>query len=91
MIAHRTGPSLLLKGIVFFLLVGSVSSCSSSSYSKTDVLVIGGGTAGTVAALSSGRMGVSTILLSEFPWLGGMLTSAGVSAVDGNTKLPSGI
>ena len=91
MIAYRTGTSLLLKGIVFFLLVGSVFSCSSSSYSKTDVLVIGGGTAGTAAALSSGRMGVSTILLSEFPWLGGMLTSAGVSAVDGNTKLPSGI
>lgn len=56
-----------------------------------EVVIIGGGTAGTAAAISSARMGVSTLLLNEHPWLGGMLTSAGVSAVDGNTKLLSGL
>jgi len=50
----------------------------------TDVLVIGGGTGGTAAAIQAARCGVKTILVSEFPWLGGMLTSAGVSAPDGN-------
>lgn len=49
-----------------------------------DVLVVGGGTGGTVAALQAARRGANTILVSEFPWLGGMLTSAGVSAPDGN-------
>lgn len=49
-----------------------------------DVLVVGGGTGGTAAAISAARRGVKTILVSEFPWLGGMLTSAGVSAPDGN-------
>ena len=29
-------------------------------------------------------------MIEETDWLGGMLTSAGVSAVDGNYKLPSG-
>ena len=58
---------------------------------QTEVLIIGGGTAGTAAAVSSARMGVSTLLINEHPWLGGMLTSAGVSAVDGNTKLLSGL
>ncbi|HEY9908544.1 MAG TPA: FAD-dependent oxidoreductase, partial [Thermosynechococcaceae cyanobacterium] len=29
-----------------------------------------------------------TVLVSEFPWLGGMLTSAGVSAPDGNELMP---
>lgn len=58
---------------------------------ETDVLVIGGGTSGVAAALSSARQGVETTLLEQGPWLGGMLTAAGVSAVDGNTKLPSGI
>ena len=57
----------------------------------TDVLVIGGSASGVSAALSSARQGVETTLLQEGPWLGGMLTAAGVSAVDGNTKLPSGI
>ncbi len=50
----------------------------------TDVLVVGGGTGGTAAAITAARRGVKTILISEFPWLGGMLTAAGVPAPDGN-------
>lgn len=50
----------------------------------TDVLVVGGGTGGPAAAIQAARRGVRTVLVSEFPWLGGMLTSAGVSAPDGN-------
>ncbi|MDZ8186931.1 MAG: FAD-dependent oxidoreductase [Nostoc sp. ChiSLP02] len=49
-----------------------------------DVLVVSGGTGGTAAAIQAARRGAKTILVSEFPWLGGMLTSAGVSAPDGN-------
>lgn len=52
-----------------------------------DVLVVGGGTGGTAAALQAARRGAKTILISEFPWLGGMLTSAGVCAPDGNELL----
>ncbi len=51
---------------------------------KTDVLVVGGGTGGTAAAVQAARRGAQVVLVSEFPWLGGMLTSAGVSAPDGN-------
>jgi len=50
----------------------------------TDVLVVGGGTGGTAAAIQAARRGAKTMLVSEFPWLGGMLTAAGVSAPDGN-------
>jgi FAD dependent oxidoreductase len=51
---------------------------------KTDVLVVGGGAGGTAAAIQAARRGAQTILVSEFDWLGGMLTSAGVTAPDGN-------
>lgn len=51
---------------------------------QADVLVVGGGTGGTAAALQAARRGAKTILVSEFSWLGGMLTSAGVAAPDGN-------
>ncbi|MGL5063704.1 MAG: FAD-dependent oxidoreductase [Microcoleus sp.] len=55
-----------------------------SSIITADVLVVGGGTGGTAAAVQAARCGAKTILVSEFPWLGGMLTSAGVAAPDGN-------
>ncbi|MEM8502426.1 MAG: FAD-dependent oxidoreductase [Cyanobacteria bacterium P01_D01_bin.1] len=55
---------------------------------SADVLVVGGGTGGTAAAIQAARRGqetgLSVVLVSELPWLGGMLTSAGVSAPDGN-------
>ncbi len=50
----------------------------------TEVLVVGGGTGGVAAAIQAARSGAKTILVSEFAWLGGMLTSAGVAAPDGN-------
>jgi FAD dependent oxidoreductase len=54
---------------------------------NTPVLVVGGGTGGTAAALQAARRGVQVTLVSEFGWLGGMLTSAGVAAPDGNELL----
>ncbi len=50
----------------------------------TDVLIVGGGTGGTAAAIQAARRGAQTIIVSETYWLGGMLTSAGVAAPDGN-------
>lgn len=58
---------------------------------ETDVLVIGGGTGGSAAGIQSARSGAKTIIVEETPWLGGMLSAAGVSATDGNYKLPSGL
>ena len=74
----------------FLILLLLIYSCQRTDI-ETEVLVIGGSTSGVAAALSSARQGVSTVLIEEGPWLGGMLTAAGVSGVDGNTKLPSGI
>lgn len=66
-----------------------LSSCVKSE--SVDVLVVGGGASGISAAIQSARMGVRTIVAEETPWVGGMLTSAGVSCVDGNYKLQSGL
>lgn len=57
----------------------------------TEVLVIGGGTSGIAAGIQSARMGAKTLIIEETSWLGGMISSAGVSAFDGNHNIPSGI
>ena len=44
-----------------------------------------------MAGIQTARMGVNSLIIEETPWLGGMLTSAGVSAVDGNYRLHSGL
>jgi hypothetical protein len=44
----------------------------------TDVLVIGGGTAGTIAAIQAGRLGARTILVEPGSQLGGTTTTGGV-------------
>ena len=63
----------------------------SSQAKHVDVLVIGGGASGISAAVQSARMGVRTMVAEETHWIGGMLTSAGVSCVDGNYNLRSGL
>lgn len=76
-------------GIFIFIII-SMFRLSAQSIS-TDVLVIGGGIGGTAAGIQSARLGVKTIIVEETAWLGGMLSAAGVSAIDGNHELPSGI
>jgi hypothetical protein len=58
---------------------------------QTDVLVICGTASGISAGIQSARLGVNTLVVEETPWLGGMLTSAGVPAFDGNNAMPAGL
>ncbi|MDD5708614.1 MAG: FAD-dependent oxidoreductase [Kiritimatiellae bacterium] len=44
-----------------------------------DVIVVGGGTAGTVAAIQAGRAGASTLLVEKNAMLGGTMTVAGIN------------
>ena len=56
-----------------------------------DVVVAGGGTGGTAAAIEAARGSARTLVVEPTPWLGGMLTAAGVSAIDGNYRLRGGL
>ena len=74
-----------------FLVALCTLNCSQNKSLTYDIVIVGGGTSGTAAAIQAGRSGADVLLLQEQDWLGGMLTAAGVSATDGNHKLPSGI
>ena len=96
MMAHKKFVFLFNKGrcknsrikLMFLLILGCTAVQAQTK--TVDVLVVGGGASGTGASIESARLGAKTILIEESSWLGGMLTSAGVSAIDGNDRLPSG-
>ena len=73
------------------LLAIATIMCAVSCAQSVDVLVVGGGASGTAAGIQAARMGAKTLIAEETPWLGGMLTSAGVSAIDGNYRLRGGL
>lgn len=76
---------------ILFVFLFVFCSASAQNTIKTDVIIIGGGASGTMAAIQAARLGAKVVIIEETVWLGGMLTSAGVSAIDGNHKLPSGL
>ncbi|MEM9144538.1 MAG: FAD-dependent oxidoreductase, partial [Bacteroidota bacterium] len=77
------------RTLVMIFLLGMM--LPSFAQHQVDVLIIGGGAGGTSAGIQAARMGAKVQILEKTKWLGGMLTSAGGSASDGNHQLPSGI
>lgn len=83
-----------MKYLLLFVnvLLVSLSALEGRSQThQTDLVIIGGGASGTMAGIQAARMGVNALIVEETEWLGGMLTAAGVSAIDGNHQLPSGL
>ncbi len=65
-----------------FSLKGHVNNASESESTKNitaDILVVGGGTAGVVAAVQAGRTGCKTVLIENGSQLGGTITTGGVT------------
>ncbi|HTL09145.1 MAG TPA: FAD-dependent oxidoreductase [Chitinophagaceae bacterium] len=81
----------MLRIALFLFLSLNLAPTLAQETASTQVLVIGGGTGGTAAGIQSARMGEQTMIVEGGPWLGGMISSAGVSAIDGNHQLASGL
>ncbi|MFK7774802.1 MAG: FAD-dependent oxidoreductase [Saprospiraceae bacterium] len=80
------------NSFVLLSLITLFSSCRVAEAPETfDVIIVGGGTGATTAAIQSARSGAKTLWVNPLGWVGGMLTAAGVSATDGNHKLPAGL
>lgn len=78
----------ILNYAVAIVVAAFLTACGGETY---EVVVIGGGVSGTTAGIRSARLGAKTLIVEQGPWLGGMLTSAGVSATDGNYRLRGGM
>ncbi len=78
-------------GILFFIIASVLLRSCGGTEAFYDVAIVGGGAGGTTAGIQAARSGASTLIVERTPWLGGMLTSAGVSAIDGNYRLRGGL
>lgn len=77
--------------IIMSVILCCIHSCKQAEYPSYDVVVLGEGTGAIAAAIQSARSGASTLLVNPLQWIGGMTTSAGVSAIDGNNMMPAGL
>lgn len=58
------------------LSLRSVQEQSIPSFADVDLLIVGGGTAGAVAAIAGGREGLRTLVIEQLGFLGGTQTGA---------------
>lgn len=65
-------------------------SRASFTGDEADIIIAGAGTGGTAAAIQAARLGSRVILLEETDWVGGQMTAAGVSSMDGGALVYTG-
>lgn len=77
---------ILLLFLISFLLYGfsPFSGVKQTLVEEYDVIVVGAGTGGISAAIQAARTGSTVLLLEETDWIGGQMTAAAVSTMDGN-------
>lgn len=74
-----------MLGLVFSMLplsCGKIDDAKMNQWVNCDILIAGGGLGGCAAALQAAKMGLRTCLIEQCDWIGGQITSQGVSALD---------
>lgn len=69
--------------------VRNFERAGKGSQFECDLAIVGGGTGGVAASLAACSAGLSVCLIEETSWLGGQMTSQGVSALDENYLVES--
>ena len=80
-----------MRKILMMLAMLLIASEAYSFENSYDVIIAGGGTGGTAAAIQASRLGVSVLIVEPTNMLGGQATAAGVSTMDDMSNIESGI
>jgi hypothetical protein len=78
-ILGTTGLGLSLASTTEVTAAPATSGVEPEITSEVDVLVVGGGTAGNIAAIQAGRAGAKTMIIERGAQLGGTTTTGGVA------------
>ena len=71
--------SVTITAVAMRPLAARADSVPGEAPQKADVVVVGGGTAGTIAAIQAARAGAKTVLIEHGSQLGGTTTVGGVA------------
>lgn len=82
---------LRLSAAVILTLSLALTSHAQNLQDNYDVIIAGGGTGGTAAAIAASRLGVNVLLVEGTGMLGGQATAAGVSTMDDLSGQMSGL
>ena len=80
-----------MKKILLCVLLVILSSNIVQGSEIYDVVVVGGGASGVIAAVQAARMGVRVAIVEESGWIGGQTTGGGVATMDDNTRTRFGL
>ncbi len=72
----------LLALLMLPLSCGKMNDAKMNQRVTCDILIVGGGLGGCAAALHAAQNGLNVCLTEECSWIGGQITSQGVSALD---------
>lgn len=73
------------------VLAAIVVATGVSAAQRTNLLIVGAGTAGLPAALTAAKAGIKVTLLEKMPYTGGSLTVSGATIAAANTKFSEGL
>ncbi|MCL1875362.1 MAG: FAD-dependent oxidoreductase [Synergistaceae bacterium] len=80
-----------MKIIFKYILIILLSQSIAHGAEIYDVVIVGGGASGVVAAIQAARMGVNVAIVEESGWIGGQATGAGVATMDDNNRTRFGL
>ena len=79
------------KVIIFILLITAILYPNTAKGAEYDVVIVGGGASGVIAAVQAARMDVRVAIVEESGWIGGQATGAGVATMDDNNRTRFGL
>lgn len=84
-------PNLSRIAAIVIILAVTIGAMGASAAQRTNLLIVGAGTAGLPAALVAAEAGLKVTVLEKMPYTGGSLTVSGATVAAANTKFSEGL
>ncbi|MDR3355353.1 MAG: FAD-dependent oxidoreductase [Synergistaceae bacterium] len=91
MFSHLMRFAAIKGSLAAYILLIFLCEASSAETRRYDLVVVGGGTGGCMAAIQAGRSGLSAAIVERSDFIGGQMTGAAVSTMDDVGRTRTGL